>query len=156
MWETIDRHAPRNTAHRVYVAVAAGVVGVLALGDALHVITFPMYTLGLPDSPPADFAVFLLGVGLFAVTYRLLRVSVAQESTDSAGKPAADGTGEYDDRDPEQILEARYARGELTDDEFEHMRSRLEDYDTTDDAEYRDAQEFAENHELDDRETVIE
>lgn len=157
MLEAIDRHAPADPMHRLAAAVVAAVVGILAVGDALNVILFPMYQLGLPDSAFANVLVFLLGAALLVVTYRLVELSVDDAGVGApTDVPATDGPDQYDDRDPEQILEARYARGELTDDQFEQMRSRLADYDVSDEAEYERAQDFAENHELNDRQTLID
>mgnify|MGYP000073689131 CR=1 FL=1 len=157
MLETIDRYAPGDPTQRLATAVVAAVTGILAVGDALNVIYFPMFQLGLPDSALANLLVFAFGVGLLVVTYRLVELSVGDGDPLVTKPKAADGG--YDDRDPEQILEARYARGELDEEEFERMRIRLSDFEesggaTSDD--YDDARDFAENHELHDRETVID
>lgn len=156
MLGTIDRHAPADPMQRIGVAVLAAVVGILAVGDALNVIVFPMYQLGLPDAAWADLVVFLFGVAMLVVTYRLVELSVGDTPPAPGGVPTTDGTGQYDERDPEHILKARYARGELSDDQFERMRSQLADYDMSDDAEADHARDFAENHELDDRQTLID
>lgn len=141
-------------------------MGILALGDALNVIFFPMYQLGLPNTWWANAVVFALGVGLLVVTYRLFQVSVGDVQGSPPTPPAADGG--YDDRDPEQILKARFARGELSGAEFEEMKAHLAEFGgesatggSTDAAgsptrRYDSAREFAENHELHDRETIID
>lgn len=153
----VKTHAPEKQMHRLAVAVVAAVVGILAIGDALNVIYFPMYQLGLPDTALANTVVFVLGSALLLVGYRLVRLSIGSQVPGTAGQTAAiGGSGELDDRDPGQILETRYARGELTEAEFEEMRATLGDYDMGDDDEYEEAQQFAEHHELNDRETVIE
>jgi uncharacterized membrane protein len=156
MLETIDRHAPADPMQRLGLAVVAAVFGVLAVGDATNFITFPVYQLGLPDTALANFLVFLLGAALLVVTYRLVELSVGDTAPDVGGVPTTDGAGQYDDRDPEHILKNRYARGELTDEQFERMRSQLGDYDMSDDQEAEHARDFAENHELDDRQTLID
>ena len=157
MLQMITRRALGRAGSRFAVAVTATVVGVLAVGDALGVIRFPLYQLGLPNTAVANTAVLLLGVALLAGAYRLVGPGVGLPASSRSGKkPATDGAGEYDDRDPEQILRARYARGELTDAEFETMRSRLADYDMEDDTEAEHAREFAENHTVDDRQTIID
>jgi uncharacterized membrane protein len=166
MFEAIDRHAPEDPTHRLVAGVAAAVVGILAVGDALNVIYFPMYQLGLPDAAWANFIVLVFGVTLMVVTYRLVQTSVGEVESGVATTPAADGG--YDDRDPEQILETRFARGELSEDEFEEMKAHLADFGdgsatggSTDAGgsptrSYDSPQEFAENHELHDRETIID
>lgn len=160
MFEAIDRHAPEDPTHRLAVAVVAAVVGILAVGDALNVIYFPMYQLGLPDAAWANFLVFVFGVGLMVVTYRLVQLSVG-EVDPTVTPPAADGG--FDDRDPEQILKTRFARGELDEDEFERMKTLLDDFEGSDGSPsgsptggYDSPQDFAENHELHDRETIID
>lgn len=153
----VETHAPAEPAHRLAVAVAAAVVGILAVGDALNVVYFPMYQLGLPDTALANTVVFLFGATLLVVTYRLVHLSIDSSALGASdAMPATDGAGAYDDRDPEQILETRYARGELTEGEFDQMRATLGDYDADDEDGYDDARDFAENHELSTRETVIE
>jgi uncharacterized membrane protein len=157
MLETIDRYAPGDPTQRLAVAVVAAVTGILAVGDALNVIYFPMFQLGLPDSALANLLVLVFGVALLVVTYRLVELSVGDGHTLVTRPTAADGG--YDDRDPGQILEARYARGELDDEQFERMRIRLSDFEKSGGAteeNYADARDFAENHELHDRETVID
>lgn len=157
MLETIDRYAPGDPTQRLAVAVVAAVTGILAVGDALNVIYFPMFQLGLPDSALANALVFALGAALLVVTYRLVELSVGDDEPLVARPAAADGG--YDDRDPEQILETRYARGELDEEEFERMRIRLSDFEESGGAtaeNYDDAADFAQNHELHDRETVID
>jgi len=157
MLETIDRYAPGDPTQRLATAVVAAVTGILAVGDALNVIYFPMFQLGLPDSALANLLVFALGVALLVVTYRLVELSVGEGDPLVTKPRAADGG--YDDRDPEQILEARYARGELDEEELERMRIRLSDFEESGGAtseDYDDARDFAENHELHDRETVID
>lgn len=157
MFETIDRYAPGEPKQRLAAAVVAAVVGILALGDALNVIYFPMYQLGLPDAAWANAIVLLFGLALLVVTYRLVELSVGEADPAVPNPPTADGG--YDERDPEQILAARYARGELDDDQFERMKAHLRDFDDPDDAtteRYDTRQDFAENHELRDRETIID
>jgi len=157
MWETIDSYAPGDPTHRLATAVVAAVTGILAVGDALNVIYFPMFQLGLPNSALVNLLVFVLGVALLVVTYRLVELSVGDGDPLVTRPRAADGG--YDDRDPEQILETRYARGELDEEQFERMRIQLSDFERSNGAtneEYDDAQDFAENHELHDRETVID
>lgn len=159
MLGAIDRYAPETPRHRLVLAVVLAVSAVLAFGDALHVITFPMYQLGLPDAAWADVAVFVLGAALVVVTYRLVQTSLdatAPGSTDAVPKPTADGAGKYDERNPEQIVKARYARGELTDDQLENMLARLEDFEQDDGEDYTGPRDFAENHRLDDRQTLID
>lgn len=161
MLESIDRHAPADVRHRFVLAVVLAVTATLAFGDALGFITFPIYQLGFPDAAWADALVFLFGIGLVAVTYRLVQAAVG--GTASGGAPGlggpkatADGAGEYDDRDPDQIVKARYARGELDDEQFERMLNRLEGYEDSEDDDYVSAADFAENYGLDDRQTVID
>lgn len=157
MFESIDRHAPADPTHRLAVAVVAAVVGILAIGDALNVIVFPMYQLGLPDTAAANFVVFVLGAALLVTTYRLVQLSVDDPALGAPGPVAgAVDEGGFDDRDPVQIVETRYARGELTEAEFDRMRAHLEGYDMSDDEELAHAKDFAENHELNNRETLID
>ena len=166
MFEAIDRYAPEDPTHRLGAAVVAAVVGILAVGDALNVIYFPMYQLGLPDAAWANFLVLVFGVGLLVVTYRLVGTSVGEVDTGAVTTPRA-ADGGYDDRDPEQILQARFARGELSEAEFAEMKAHIADFDdgTAEAATkaggspttgYDSPQAFAENHELHDRETIID
>lgn len=159
MLESIDRHAPDHPRHRFALAVVLAVTAVLAFGDAFGFITFPVYQLGLPDAAWADFAVFVFGVLLAAVTYRLVQTAVEGSTFGVPGgtpTATADGAGQYDDRDPVHIVKARYARGELDDEEYETMLSRLDGYEDSDADEYTSARDFAENYGLDDRQTVID
>jgi len=157
MLETIDRYAPGDPRQRLAVAVVAAVTGILAVGDALNVIYFPMFQLGLPNSALANLLVLTLGIALLVVTYRFVELNVGDGDPLVTRSRAADGG--YDDREPEQILEARYARGELDEEQFERMRLQLSDFERSNGATneaYDDARDFAENHELHDRETVID
>lgn len=157
MFETIDRHAPADATHRLAVAVLAAVAGILAIGDALNVIYFPMFQLGLPDTPLANMVVLLLGAALLVTTYRLVQLSIDDPALGAPGlvQSTADAGG-FDDREPEQILKARYARGELDESEFETMLAHLDGYDVSDDDEFADARDYAENHELNQRQTLVD
>jgi len=157
MFEAIDRYAPGEPKQRLAAAVVAAVVGILALGDATDMIAFPTYQLGLPDAAWANAIVFAFGVALLVVGYRFVEVSLGEVEPAVAAPPTPDGG--FDERDPERILAARYARGELDDDQFERMKVHLRDFDDPDDStteEYDTRTDFAENHELRDRETIID
>jgi uncharacterized membrane protein len=114
---------PDRPSHRLLVAYALAITGILAVGDGLNVVQFPMYQLGLPDTTLANAVVALGGVAVFVGAYRLAMDTV-DESSDADGD-----TDEYGEHDPVQIVKERYARGELSDEEFQRKLDRLEDSD---------------------------
>ena len=91
----------------------------------LSVLTFGLTAffavLGLGSLVPTTFVLgFFLVVPLVALLGESLPF-VASESDDGVRVEGSDGLGD----DPIEELRARYARGELTDEEFEHRLERL-------------------------------
>jgi|GEM_PF-1374518 len=153
-------HLPGSSTHRLGIAYALAVVGILAVGDGLNVIYFPMYQLGLPDTTLSNTLVTVGGLALFVGAYRLATSAVADsdgaESTDTGGTSA----GTDIDPDPVEILRARYARGELSDAAFDRKLDRLAESDETD-FDPSDRQTVVEETGLNDpgpvdRQTVVE
>lgn len=155
MLEGMGEYAPEKASHRLLTGYVLAIVGILAVGDGLNVIWFPMYTLGLPDSNAANAAVTLFGAGAFVAAYRLVRSAVGDESAlGGAGAAHVDGDA-AGDRDPVEVLELRYARGEISDSEYERRRATLEGDDAGRDPDVREPQ-VGRVGGLVDRETTIE
>lgn len=153
----MGEHAPEDPSHRMLVSYVLAVVGILAVGDGLNVIWFPLYTLGLPDSATANTLVVLFGVGLFVAAYRLARSANGGGQSAAVGDadaPLADGST-YGDRTPKEVLELRYAEGALSDDEFAARKSMLQGDSGESDATARQTQ-IKQANGLTDRETTIE
>jgi len=123
MWDRLGEILPDQSSHRLLVAYALAITGILAVGDGLNVVQFPMYQLGLPDTTLANAAVALGGVVVFIGAYRLAMDTVEESSDGDVG------AAEYGENDPVQIVKERYARGELSDEEFQRKLDRLEDSD---------------------------
>lgn len=156
MLERLGEYAPDAPSHRLLVGCGFAVAGVLAVGDGLRVVRFPLYTLGLPDTLLADAAVTALGLGLFVAAARLVRSAIDEDAqgTDRADAPLADG-GTTDAGDPLAVLERRYARGEIGADEFERRKATLDGSDRDGDPADRQTQ-ITQQHGLADREATIE
>jgi len=127
----LGEHLPDGSTHRVGLAYGLALVGILAVGDGLNVIYFPMYQLGLPDTTLANTLVTVGGIGLFVAAYRLATSAVnGSEGSDQGGETGA--VDDPADGDPVAILKRRYARGEVSDAEFERKLDRLEASDEVD------------------------
>jgi len=124
MLERLGEIVPVRESHRLLTGYALALVGILAVGDGLRVIRFPLYTLGLPDTAAADAVVVVLGAGASAAAYRLARSTVGSGSEPVGDAALADG-GDDTAGDPVEVLELRYARGEIDDTEYERRLEGL-------------------------------
>jgi hypothetical protein len=159
MPDRLGEYLPDSSTHRLEIAYALAIVGILAVGDGLNVIYFPMYQLGLPDTTLANTLVTVGGIGLFVGAYRLAASAVTgPEGTASSDETG--GVGTTADGDPVAILKRRYALGEVSDAEFERKLDRLEasdevDFDPSDRQTVVEDTGFEESG-LVDRQTAIE
>jgi uncharacterized membrane protein len=169
MWDRLEEVLPENSSHRLLTAYGLAIVGILAVGDGLNLIYFPTVTLGLPDSTFANTLIALGGVLVFVTAYRIAMTTVEQGETtleDVVKNDAVDAAedGDYQilpsDDGPVQILKKRYARGEVSDEEFRRKLERLEesesvDFDSSDRETLIEESDLA-NSGLTDRQTAIE
>ncbi|RDI72480.1 SHOCT domain-containing protein [Halopelagius longus] len=138
MRELVHRHVPSDPSTRTAYAVGSALLGVPLVfegGSRLLVGTplrgLPIWGLGfLPEDlyvgNPVAFVFLLLGVAFCLASYHLARgVAEQAEAAPPEADPTRDAREAAADDDPVSELRARYARGELDDEEFDRRVERL-------------------------------